>query len=155
MANMVSAWASSLLAATLTTTTNIASTAWPALTGPPGITLISGSTQTSAFTAAGTEFSTTDGYTAGGQSLSGNVFSTVSTTASSLYAQITGPATSAVSWTASGATGLVSIYGLEIWTSGTRKDTRWWWGTWTGAPISVASGNTFQIAVNAITIQLG
>lgn len=155
MANMVSAWASTLLSATLTQSTTGTSGAWPAITGPPGIVLVSGSAQTSSFTASGTEFNTSNGYTAGGQSLTGNVFGTVSTVASSLYAQIQGPATSAVSWTASGATGLVSIYGLEIWTSGTRKDTRWWWGTWTGAPISVASGNTFQVAVNAITIQLG
>ena len=154
MANMDSGWASTLLAATLTNSTTVASTVWPAITGPPAITLISGTVQTSSFSSAGTEFSTANGYTAHGQSLGANVFTTVSTTTNSTYAQITGPGTSAVSWTASGS-GLTSIYGLEIWTPGTTHTTRWWWGTWTGAPITVASGNTFQIAVNAITIQLG
>ena len=82
MANMDWHWASTLLAATLTNSTTVASTVWPAITGPPAITLISGSSASSSFTSVGTEFSSANGYTANGQSLGANVFTTVSTTTS-------------------------------------------------------------------------
>lgn len=96
-------------------------------------------------TAAGTEL-TGSGYTAGGTSLAGNTFSAAASGAT------TGPATSALSWTnASGGTW--SIVSVEIWDSaGTAL--RWWYGPFTGQPISVANGNTFQIAVAALSVGL-
>lgn len=96
-------------------------------------------------TAAGTELTGT-GYTAGGTSLSGNTFGAASS------GQATGPGTSALSWT-NGSGSAWSIVGCEIWDSaGTAL--RWWFGSFNGQPISVANGNTFQIAVNGITVTL-
>jgi hypothetical protein len=89
---------------------------------------------------------TGSGYTTGGTSLSGNGF------AASAAGATTGPSTTALSWTnASGSTWL--IVGLEIWDSAGTK-LRWWFGTFTGQPISVANGNTFQIAAGAISVGL-
>jgi hypothetical protein len=96
-------------------------------------------------TTAGTELTGT-GYTAGGTSLAGNTFGAAATGSAS------GPATSALSWT-NGSGGAWSIVGVEIWDSA-GTPLRWWYGTFTGQPISVANGNTFQIAVNALTATL-
>lgn len=96
-------------------------------------------------TSAGTELTGT-GYTAGGTSLAGNTFSAASAGAT------TGPATSALSWT-NGSGGTWSIVSVEIWDSaGTAL--RWWYGAFNGQPISVANGNTFQIAVAALSVGL-
>jgi hypothetical protein len=96
-------------------------------------------------TAAGTEL-TGSGYTTGGTSLSGNTFSAAASGAT------TGPATSALSWTnASGGTW--SIVSVEIWDSA-GTPLRWWYGPFTGQPISVANGNTFQIAIAALAVSL-
>jgi hypothetical protein len=96
-------------------------------------------------TTAGTELTGT-GYTAGGTSLSGNTFSAASAGAT------TGPGTTALSWT-NGSGGAWSIVGVEIWDSA-GSPLRWWYGTFTGQPISVANGNTFQIAVGALSVSL-
>lgn len=96
-------------------------------------------------TTAGTELTGT-GYTAGGTSLAGNTFSAASAGAT------TGPATTALSWT-NGSGGAWSIVGVEIWDSA-GSPLRWWYGTFTGQPISVANGNTFQIAVGALSVSL-
>lgn len=96
-------------------------------------------------TTAGTELTGT-GYTAGGTSLAGNTFGAASAGSAS------GPGTSALSWT-NGSGGAWSIVGVEIWDSA-GSPLRWWYGTFTGQPISVANGNTFQIAVNALTATL-
>lgn len=102
-------------------------------------------TTTPTNTTAGTEL-TGSGYTTGGVSLAGNTFSAASAGAT------TGPATSALSWTnASG--GAWSIVGVEIWDSN-GTPLRWWYGVFTGQPISVANGNTFQIAVGALSVSL-
>jgi len=92
-------------------------------------------------TTAGTELSGS-GYTAGGTAVSFNTTSSNSTT---------GP-TSTISWTnASGSTW--SIVGIEIWDSA-GTPVRWWFGTWTGQPISVANGNTFTVSTGAVTVQI-
>jgi hypothetical protein len=86
-----------------------------------------------------TELPGGSGYTTGGSTA---VFSM----AASGKAQ--GPGT-ALSWTNTGATW--SIVGIEIWDAAATP-LRWFWGTWTGQPISVANGNTFSVATNAITL---
>lgn len=96
-------------------------------------------------TAAGTELTGT-GYTAGGTSLSGNTFQAASS------GQAVGPHTSALSWT-NGSGGSWSIVGAEIWDSA-GTPLRWWFGNFNGQPISVANGNTFQIAIDGITVTL-
>lgn len=91
-------------------------------------------------TTAGTELTGT-GYTAGGQAVT---FGTASS------GSITN--TTTLSWTNSSGSSW-SIVGLELWDlAGTPL--RWWFGTWTGQPISVANGNTFAVAASAITITL-
>lgn len=90
--------------------------------------------------ASGTEI-TGSGYTAGG-----TAFSTQSTS-SSAGSNVTMPATTAISWT-NGSGGAWSIVSLEITDA---APIRVWYGNWNGQPISVANGNTFQVAANAIT----
>jgi hypothetical protein len=93
--------------------------------------------------AAGTEL-TGSGYTAGGTAVPG------ASTASSAGSSVTLPHGGALSWTnASG--GSWSIVSLDITSSAA---TRCWFGNFTGQPISVANGNTFQIAADAITVSL-
>jgi hypothetical protein len=85
-----------------------------------------------------TELSGT-GYTTGGNTV------TWGTTTAAVNA---GPAV-AQSWT-NGSGGAWTINGLEIWdTAGTPL--RWIQGSWNGAPVSVAIGNTFQVAISGIT----
>lgn len=91
--------------------------------------------------ASGTELTGT-GYTAGGTAL--GTASTSSTNGSA----VTLPAGSAVSWTNSSGSSW-SIQSLEI-TDG--AGTRVWFGDFTGAPITVANGNTFQIAVGGVSV---
>lgn len=91
--------------------------------------------------ASGTEITGT-GYTAGG-----TAFSTQST-ASSSGSNVTMPHTTAISWT-NGSGGAWSIVSLEI--QDNNATTRVWYGNWNGQPISVANGNTFQVAADAIS----
>lgn len=89
--------------------------------------------------ASGTELSGS-GYVAGG------IASTTASTASSAGSNVTLPAgTSPFSWTFGFNATIVS---LEL-TDGSGG--RVWYGNWNGQPISVASGNTFAVAANAIT----
>ena len=90
-------------------------------------------------TASGTEITGT-GYTAGGTAFSGTA------TASSSGNDVAIPFT-AISWT-NGSGGAWSIVSLEITDS---VPIRVWYGNWNGQPVSVANGNTFQVAVGAIT----
>lgn len=116
--------------------------------GVASLTAFSGSakirltTTTPTATAAGTELSAT-GYTAGGQTIAFNTTTTNSTT---------GP-TSALTWTNSGGSSWTGIVGLEIWDSA-GTPVRWWFGTWAGQPIVIAAGNSFQVSVGAITVQI-
>jgi hypothetical protein len=74
---------------------------------------------------------------------------TVSSTASSSGSNVTLPA--AVTSTVAPAGGYAAIYGLDIYSSGA---VRTWFGTFNGAPIVVAFLNTFQLAINAVTVSL-
>jgi hypothetical protein len=95
-------------------------------------------------TAAGTELTGT-GYTAGGQA-----FTESQTAITSPTNSITLPKTTVLSWTNSSGSAW-SIQSLDIVDS---TALRTWWGDFTGAPVSVANGNTFQVAVNGISITL-
>jgi hypothetical protein len=91
--------------------------------------------------ASGTELSGT-GYTTGG------IASTTASTTSSSGSSVTLPSgTSPFSWT-NGSGSSWTIVSLEL-TDGSGG--RVWFGNWNGQPISVANGNTFAVAANAIT----
>jgi Rieske Fe-S protein len=110
-------------------------TTWPVV--PAGWKIRLGSNAPTV-TVAMTEITGT-GYTAGGTAVTFN-------TAAAGVA--TGP-TATTTWTNSSG-GSWSIVGIEIWdTAGTPL--RWFFGTWTGQPITVANGNTFQVAAAAVT----
>lgn len=80
------------------------------------------------------------GYTTGGSSITWNTTSAAATSNSNT-----------VSWTNSGTSW--SLVGLEIWdTAGTPL--RHLWGTWTGQPVTVGNGNTFQVAAAGISVSL-
>jgi len=98
---------------------------------------------TSTASAAGTELTGT-GYVAGGTAVP------AASAASSAGSAVTLPATSALSWT-NGSGGAWSIQSMDLTSS---AGTRAWWGNFTGAPIAVANGNTFQVAVAGISISL-
>lgn len=91
--------------------------------------------------ASGTELTGT-GYTTGG-----TAFSTQST-ASSAGSNVTMPGgAGTISWT-NGSGGAWSIVSLEITDA---APIRVWYGNWNGQPVSVANGNTFQVAAGAIS----
>ena len=92
---------------------------------------------------AGTELTGT-GYTAGGEALG------TASAASSNGSSVTLPAGAALSWTnASGGNWAINSFELTD-----NAGVRTWFGSFTGAPITVANGNTFQIAIGGITIAL-
>ena len=93
--------------------------------------------------AAGTELTGT-GYTAGGTAVP------AASTASSAGSSVTLPATSALSWT-NGSGGSWSIQSFDLTDSAAARS---WFGDFNGAPISIANGNTFTIAVAGISIGL-
>jgi hypothetical protein len=97
----------------------------------------------SSASAAGTELTGT-GYTAGGQSVP------AASTASSAGSAVTLPASSALSWT-NGSGGAWSIVSFDLTDS---AGARTWFGNFNGQPISVAIGNTFQVAVGGVSISL-
>lgn len=90
--------------------------------------------------ASGTEITGT-GYTAGGTAMPG------ASTASSAGSSVTLPHTAAISWT-NGSGGAWSIVSLELTDA---APIRVWYGNWNGQPISVANGNTFQVAADAVS----
>lgn len=96
--------------------------------------------------AAGTELTGT-GYVAGGQT-STAPFATTSSAGSS----VTIPHTAVLSWT-NGSGGAWSIVSLDL-NDGAATPVRTYFGNWNGQPISVANGNTFQVALDAISISL-
>lgn len=98
----------------------------------------------SSASAAGTEITGT-GYTAGGSAV------TQSSAASASGSNVTLPAMSAgLTWTNSSGSSW-SIVSLDI-TDGSA--TRAWFGNFTGQPITVSNGGTFQINQNGITVAL-
>jgi len=94
--------------------------------------------------AAGTEIASGGGYTTGGTAVS------AASTASSAGSAVTLPKTTALSWTNSSG-GAWSIVSMDLTSS---AGTRCWFGNFTGQPISVANGNTFQIAADAVSVSL-
>ena len=90
--------------------------------------------------ASGTELANTGGgYTTNGLAFSNQC------TASAAGSNVTMPATAAMSWTMTFA---ASIASLELTSS---AQVRGFFGNWTGQPIAVANGNTFSVAVGAIS----
>lgn len=150
---MASGMASALRAAVINGTTPTGATAGAAGTQQ----LVSGGFSTSAAmkvrlnstsssaTAAGTEITNGGGYVTGGQA-----FTESQTAISSPTNSISLPKTTALSWTNSSG-GAWSIQSMDLTDS---AGVRAWWGDFTGAAISVAVGNTFQIAASGITITL-
>lgn len=111
----------------------------PATAAATGIKMRLGSTIGTG-TAAMTELTGT-GYTAGG-------------TACAFGAASGGSAsnTGTPSWT-NGSGSSWGIAGIELWDqAGTPL--RWWYGAWTGQPITVANGNTFAVAAAAVVASL-
>ena len=96
---------------------------------------------TASASAAGTEL-TGSGYTTGGQT-STAPFATTSSSGSN----VTIPHTAVLTWTNGSGSGW-SIQSLDL-TDGAGARTLF--GQWNGAPVSVANGNTFQVALDAIT----
>ncbi|MDQ2876934.1 MAG: hypothetical protein M3Y33_19875 [Actinomycetota bacterium] len=94
--------------------------------------------------ASGTEITNGTGYTTNGLA-----FSTASA-ASTSGAAVTMPLTTPFLWTVSG-TNFAAIQSLEITD---HVQLRIWFGNWTGAPIAVANGNSFQVAASAISASL-
>lgn len=95
--------------------------------------------------ASGTEIASGAGYTTGGQTSSAP-FATTSAAGSA----VTLPHTAILTWTCSLGGGW-SIVSMDL-TDG--AGTRTWFGNFTGQPITVANGNTFQIAIDAVNISL-
>ena len=91
---------------------------------------------------AGTEIANGNGYTTNG--IAGNTQSTASSAGSNVTLPHT---TSPFSWTCSLGGGW-TIVSLDF-TDGSQG--RVWYGPWNGQPISVANGNTFAVAADAIT----
>jgi hypothetical protein len=142
--------ASALRAAVINATTPTGATAAAAGTQSLGFSTSSAmkcrlNSTSSTATAAGTEIGSGGGYTTGGQA-----FTESQTAISSPTNSISLPKTTALSWTNSSG-GSWSIQSLDIVDSAA---VRAWWGDFTGAPVSVAIGNTFQIAASGITITL-
>lgn len=117
-------------------------TAFATLTAPFKVRLNS---TASTPAASGTELPNGSGYVTGGQT-STAPFATVSAAGSA----VTLPATAALSWTnASGSPW--SIVSLDLVSA---DPTRTWFGLFNGQPLSIAIGNTFQIAINGVSIAL-
>jgi len=127
-----------VLNATLPTATGGKPTAFTALSTAGAMLIRLDSTLATA-SAMGTQLSGT-GYTTGGAALGAS-------TASSAGSAVTLPA-STTSWT-NGSGSAWNIDSLDITDS---TGTRTWWGPWNGEPISVANGNTFQVASNAVSV---
>lgn len=134
--------ASNIMNATLPTGTGGVPGSFTALTAAAMKMRLNSTLSTAA--AAGTELSGT-GYTAGGSSI------TTASTASSAGSNVTLPNVSGgLSWT-NGSGSAWSIASLDLTAS---TGTRAWFGPFTGQPISVANGNTFNVAQNAVTASL-
>ena len=119
-------------------------TAFTTLTTGFRIRLDSG---TATASAAGTEI-TGSGYTAGGQT-STAPFANGATLASPSVVTI--PHTAVLSWT-NGSGGNWSIQSLDL-NDGAGTPVRTMYGNWNGAPVVGANGNTFQVALDAISCQ--
>ena len=143
MAAIAQGLVSQILNATLPTGTSGAPGTWTALNA--GVMKLRLNSTASTAAAYGTELTGT-GYTAGGTAMPG------ASTASSAGSSVTLPHTAALSWTNSSG-GAWSIVSLDI-TDAAATPVRCWFGNFNGQPVSVANGNTFQIAADAVTVSL-
>lgn len=139
MAGMSNTLIDKILNATTPTGASGAPGTWTALSASAMKVRLNSTASTAS--AAGTELTGT-GYSAGGQALS------TQSSASSGGSGVTLPATSALSWTNSSG-GAWSIVSFDLTDNAA---VRTWFGNFTGQPISVANGNTFQIGVGGISI---
>jgi hypothetical protein len=141
MAGLPNTLISNILNATTPTGTSGAPGSFTAFAGS-AMKVRLNSTSSSA-SANGTQLTGT-GYTAGGTAVP------AASTASSSGSNVTLPATSALSWT-NGSGGSWSIQSFDLTDSAAARS---WFGDFNGAPISIANGNTFTIAVGGISIGL-
>jgi hypothetical protein len=141
MAGIPQTLASNMLNASTPTGTSGAPGTWTAFAA--GAMKVRLNSTSSTASAQGTQLTGT-GYTAGGTAVP------AASTASSAGSNVTLPATSALSWT-NGSGGAWSIVSFDLTDSAAARS---WFGDFTGQPIAVANGNTFQIAVAGISIGL-
>lgn len=141
MAGLPNTLISNILNATTPTGTSGAPGSFTAFAGS-AMKVRLNSTSSSA-SANGTQLTGT-GYTAGGTAVP------AASTASSSGSAVTLPATSALSWT-NGSGGNWSIQSFDLTDSAAARS---WFGDFNGAPISIANGNTFTIAVGGISVGL-
>jgi hypothetical protein len=125
-----------VLNATLPTASGGKPTAWTAYSSTAAMLVRLNSTLSTAL-AAGTQLASGSGYTTGGSSLG-------QSTASSAGSNVTLPAAQ-TSWTAGTSWTIEDINITDATPTGL------WFGPVNGQPISVANGNTFAFAANAIT----
>ena len=142
MANAIAAtMVSNMMNATLPTGTTGQPTAFTAMSTSGGMKIRLTSTA-STESAAGTTLTGT-GYA--------DYTMTTSSTASSAGSGVTLPAVSGgTSWT-NGSGSAWSINSVEIQDN---ANARAWYGAFTGAPVSVANGNTFAVASGAVAVSL-
>lgn len=141
MAGVSQAVATKILNATTPTGTSGAPGTYTAYTAGAMKVRLNSTSSTAA--TAGTEITGT-GYTAGGQAVS------AASTASSSGSAVTLPKTTALSWT-NGSGSSWSIQSFDLTTS---DGVRTWFGDFTGAPVTVATGSTFTIAADGISISV-
>lgn len=89
-----------------------------------------------------TELPNGNGYSTGGSACTFSAATTVNGVAQSVNSAV-------LSWTNS--SGGWTINGIEIWDAAA---VRWMYGTWIGAPISIASGNSFTVPISGIIASL-
>jgi hypothetical protein len=136
---MPQAMASNILNSTTPTGTSGAPGTWSAFAGSAMKVRLNSTSSTAS--AQGTQLTGT-GYTAGGTAVP------AASTASSSGSAVTLPASSALSWT-NGSGGTWSIQSFDLTDSAAARS---WFGDFNGAPVSIANGNTFTLAVGAISI---
>jgi len=141
MSGVSDALATKVLNASTPTGTSGAPGTWAAYTGGAMKVRLNSAAGTAA--TAGTELTGT-GYTAGGTAVP------AASTASSSGSSVSLPASSALTWT-NGSGSDWSIDGFDLTTS---DGVRTWFGSFTGAPITIADGNSFELAVGGIVVDL-
>lgn len=139
MAGIPQSLASNMLNASTPTGTSGAPGTWTAFAA--GAMKVRLNSTSSTASAQGTQITGT-GYTAGGTAVP------AASAASSAGSNVTLPATSALSWT-NGSGGSWSIQSFDLTDSAAARS---FYGDFNGAPITVANGNTFQIAVAGISL---
>jgi hypothetical protein len=115
---------------------------WTALNS--GVMTLKLTSTASSSSSSGTEIANGNGYTTNGK----NIFGLLSSGGSAVTVPHGGSAP--LQWVCA-LSGGWTIYSLEIIDA---AQLRAWFGNWTGAPISVANANTFQVAADAVSIAL-